>query len=252
MKRILFLLILSATLVPAFAQQGPDNSLDLYLLAGQSNMAGRATPDDSSKTIDPKIFMLDKDGNWVPATDPVHFDKPSVVGVGPAIAFAKAMVAATGHSIGLIPTAVGGSPIRVWEPDSTYLNGLHPYDDALRRTRLALKKGHLKGILWHQGESDNNTRSAAVYMEKLKTLIQRFRTDLKSPNIPFVAGEIGYFTKETPINKVIDQLPAAVPHTAVVSAEGLTDKGDVTHFDTRSARELGRRYAAAMQKLLGK
>jgi len=51
------------------------------------------------------------------------------------------------------------------------------------------------------------------------------------------------------INKVIDELPASVKYMAVVSAEGLTDKGDQTHFDTPSARELGRRYALAMQKL---
>jgi hypothetical protein len=262
MKRVFLLILFAATLSSVFGQQRPggphgsapaprqpDGPLDLYLLAGQSNMAGRAPLDDSSKLIDPKIFMLDKAGNWVPATDPVHFDKPDVVGVGPAIAFAKAMAAATGHSIGLIPCAVGGSPIRVWEPDSTYLNGLHPYDDAIRRTHLALQKGALKGILWHQGESDNNPSAALVYMDKLKTLIQRFRVEFKTPGLPFVAGEIGYFAKATPINNVIDQLPANVPDTAVVSAKGLTDKGDATHFDTRSARELGRRYAAAMQQL---
>jgi len=72
---------------------------------------------------------------------------------------------------------------------------------------------------------------------------------LGDPDLPFIAGEIGYFAKSTPINAVIGQLPKYVPHTAVVSAEGLTDKGDKTHFDARSARELGRRYAQAMIKL---
>jgi len=86
-------------------------------------------------------------------------------------------------------------------------------------------------------------------MNKLQALIQRLRKDLDSPDLPFVAGEIGYFGKSTPINIVIDQLPGTVPHTAVVSAEGLTDKGDKTHFDTRSARELGKRYGQAMIKL---
>jgi hypothetical protein len=44
-------------------------------------------------------------------------------------------------------------------------------------------------------------------------------------------------------------LPQNVPHTAVVSAKNLTDKGDHLHFDTPSARELGKRYAEAMKKL---
>jgi beta-glucuronidase len=126
---------------------------------------------------------------------------------------------------------------------------LHPYDDAIRRARAALRQGRLKGILWHQGESDNNPKSAALYMDKLQALIRRLRKDLDSPDLPFVAGEVGYFGKSTLINTVIDRLPGVVAHTAVVSADGLTDKGDKTHFDTRSARELGRRYGQAMKKL---
>ncbi|MBS1660433.1 MAG: beta-glucuronidase [Bacteroidetes bacterium] len=231
--------------------------MDLYLLAGQSNMAGRGPVDAESKETDARILMLDKNNNWVPATDPVHFDKPDVVGVGPGIAFAKEMSRGGaagaggrgGKVIGLIPCAVGGSPIRVWEYDSTYLNGLHPYDDAIRRAKVAMGRGKLKGIVWHQGESDNNPADAAVYMNKLKALVQRFRNDLNEPGLPFVAGEIGYFNKEVLINKVIDEIPGAVTNTAVVSAAGLTDKGDKVHFDTRSARELGRRYAAAMKGL---
>ncbi len=244
----LFFVVLVFAAAPVVAQQGQD--LDLYLLIGQSNMAGRAPLDDSSKLTDSRILMLDKSNNWVPATDPLHFDKPDVVGVGPGIAFAREILRnSAGRRIGLIPCAVGGSPIRVWEPDSTYLNGLHPYDDAIRRAKIALGRGRLCGIIWHQGESDNNTAGAAVYMEKLKILIRRLRTDLKTPALPFVAGEIGYFAKSTPINQVIDRLPGVVANTAVVSAEGLTDKGDKTHFDTRSARELGRRYGQAMIKL---
>lgn len=241
----LFFLILVVVTAPASAQVGQD-SLDLYLLIGQSNMAGRAPLDDSSKMTDPGILMLDKYNNWVPATDPMHFDKPDVVGVGPGIAFAREMLRnGRGRKIGLIPCAVGGSPIRVWEPDSAYLNG-HPYDDAVKRARVALGRGRLMGIIWHQGESDNNVADTAVYMGKLKALIQRFRTDLNDPELPFVAGEIGYFLKSTPINAVIDRLPGVVANTAVISAEGLTDKGDRTHFDARSARELGRRYGQAM------
>ncbi|KAI9463070.1 putative carbohydrate esterase [Russula earlei] len=253
MKHLLLLVLVSLASFNAMSQNrgGVDPDFHIYLLAGQSNMAGRAPVDTESKVINPQIFMLDKDNHWVPATDPVHFDKPDVAGVGPAIAFAKAMIGNNQKiKIGLVPCALGGSPIRVWEPDSVYLKVFHPYDDAISRTKLAMQKGVLKGILWHQGESDNNPKGAAVYMDKLKALINRFRTDLQQPTLPFVAGEIGYFGKGKPvINAVINQLPAHVPYTAVVSAEGLTDKGDQTHFDTRSARELGRRYAEAMKEV---
>ena len=45
------------------------------------------------------------------------------------------------------------------------------------------------------------------------------------------------------------ELPAKIPHTGFVSAEGLTDKGDQTHFDSESCREFGCRYAEAYLKL---
>ncbi len=247
---ILSLLISAGVTLRAQNNQKPDPDFHLYMLAGQSNMAGRGPLDEESKTINPQILMLDKNNKWVPATDPVHYDKPDVVGVGPAISFAKEILGSNKKiKIGLIPCAVGGSPIRVWSPDSVYLKPFRPYDDAITRTKIAMKQGVLKGIIWHQGESDNNPADATVYMSKFKELIERFRYDLNIPGLPFVAGEIGYFKTGILINNIIDSLPALVPMTAVVSAKGLTDKGDQTHFDTKSARELGKRYAKEMLKL---
>lgn len=232
------------------SQAQPDSNFHLYLLVGQSNMAGRGALDAESKKTNPQIVMLDSNNRWVLATDPVHFDKPELIGVGPAIGFAKEILGNNKNiKIGLIPCAVGGSPISVWEPGAFYAPGFHPYDDAMKRVKLAMQKGVVKGILWHQGESDNDSVHAPLYLEKLKTLIARFRAELHQPVLPFVAGEIGYFTNGDFINQVIDQLPEQVSHAAVVSAKGLTDKGDHLHFDTPSARELGKRYAEAMKEL---
>lgn len=227
-----------------------DSGFHLYLLIGQSNMAGRGPVDAESKQADPRIVMLDSFNNWVPATDPVHFDKPAMVGVGPAIGFAKEMLQSNNKiKIGLIPCAWGGSPIKVWEPGATYLNA-HPYDDAIKRTKIAMQRGVLKGILWHQGESDNDSARAPLYINKLQQLVNRLRDALHQPQLPFVAGEIGYFNKVDFINKEINKLPQQVSATAVVSAKDLADKGDHLHFSTEAARELGRRYAAAMKSLL--
>jgi hypothetical protein len=247
-------LIILLTFFNSFLMQAQQHAVDsnfhVYLLIGQSNMAGRGPLDAESKQVNPRILMLDSLKQWVAATDPVHFDKPSMVGVGPAIGFAQEMLqhSKSNIKIGLIPCAWGGSPIKAWEPGAAYLTG-HPYDDAIARTRVALQQGVLKGILWHQGESDNDTAHAAVYLDKLTQLIERLRTELQQPGVPFVAGEIGHFNKKTLINEVINQLPQHVRGTAVVSAKDLTDKGDQLHFDTKSARELGKRYARALQPL---
>jgi len=229
--------------------QQVDSNFHLYLLIGQSNMAGRGMPDAESKELNSNILMLDSLNHWVPATDPVHYDKPKAAGVGPAIAFAKAMLQENPHiKIGLIPCAWGGSPIKAWTPGATYF-AAHPYDDAIQRTIIAQQKGVLKAVLWHQGESDNDSSHASRYMGKLSSLVQQLRKDLAQPQLPFIAGEIGHFNNVDFINPVIRQLPQIVRFTAVVSSKDLTHKGDNLHFDAASARELGRRYAAALQTI---
>ena len=213
-------------------------------------MAGRGQVDLISKKENPRVLMMNKDNQWVAATDPLHFDKPDVVGVGPGISFATEMLDKSKKiKIGLIPCALGGSPIKVWKPGASYLKVFRPYDDAVYRAKLAMEKGVLKGILRHQGGSDNDSARASAYIDKLKSLIAGLRKDLQQPNIPFIAGEIGYFNKNNFINSVILELPDVVPYTAIVSAKGLRDKGDRLHFDTNSARELGKRYADAMKNL---
>ena len=59
----------------------PREKFHLFLLVGQSNMAGRGTLEKQDTTPHPRVLMLNKAGEWAPAVDPLHFDKPSA-GVG--------------------------------------------------------------------------------------------------------------------------------------------------------------------------
>ena len=226
--------------------------MELFLLAGQSNMAGRGRVEAQDKVVHNRVLMLDRQLAWVPAIDPVHFDKP-VAGVGPGRSFGMAMADADSTAIiGLVPTAVGGSPITSWEPGALdSATRTHPYDDALVRARVAMRRGTLKAILWHQGESDSREPASSLYEGRLRALIVRFRSDLNVPDLPFLIGGLGRFEKG-PWSKAKEHVDAAqrsiaaqMHNVAFVSSEGLTDRGDTTHFDAASARELGRRYARA-------
>jgi hypothetical protein len=235
-----------------FAQAAPDPSLHLYLLVGQSNMAGRGSVDEESKRSDERVVVLTKEFEWLPATDPLHFDKP-VAGVGPGLAFGKAMAAkTTGVRIGLIPCAVGGTSIRLWVPDAfDPVTRTHPYSDMLERVKVAQKAGVLKGVLWHQGESDLNASDS--YGEQLRDLIERIRKDCAT-GAPFVAGEVSSFVPNTQeptrkLNAAIHGLEGQIPNYGWVSSEGLGHKGDKVHYDTASARALGERYAEKMTAL---
>jgi hypothetical protein len=228
----------------------------LYLLAGQSNMAGRGLVEAVDKTPHPRVWMLNKDNQWVPAAEPMHFDKPALVGVGPGFAFGKQMADQdTSVFIGLIPTAVGGSAIEAWQPGGYHEQTKnYPYDEAIQRLQVAQQSGLLHGILWHQGESDSKPELVAGYEQHITQLISRFRQVANRPSVPVVVGTLGDFfipknPSATQINQILRQLPRQLDRVACVDASGLTDGGDDTHFDAASARELGRRYATAMQAL---
>jgi len=248
--------------VPAVAQASPvklpeKGKFLLFLLAGQSNMAGRGVIEPEDQVANPRVLTLTKDGKWVAAVDPIHFDKPGS-GVGPGRCFGLALAEKLGPdvTIGLIPCAHGGSPISSWVPGATwYQTTGKPYDDAIARAKLAMQDGVLKGILWHQGESDCG-KTAAAYQEKLTALIAGLRKDLQAPGTAVLLGQLGTFRKlaDDEGSRTVDAALRSVAkedgNAAYVSAEGLTSNADFVHFNAKSQREFGRRYAAACLQLM--
>ena len=255
---ILLTFLCSMPIVGVFGQtqnQTPDPNFHLYLLIGQSNMAGRGVVDAESKNTDARVQMLTKNLTWTTATDPLHFDK-SAAGVGPGLAFGKRMAEANPQvRIGLIPCAVGGTSIKAWLPGAEdKFTKTHPYDDMLKRVREAQKSGVLKGIIWHQGEADR--AASKTYGQSLTGLIELLRKDLNVPEVPFVAGELSSFNTNNQamtekFNAVVQGLAKTVKNYACASVEGLNHKGDHLHYNAESARILGKRYAEKMLELQG-
>lgn len=222
----------------------PEN-LHIYLLIGQSNMAGRApVPDDLTGVID-RCFLLNEDGEWEPARNPLN--RYSSVGkgpphqrLGPGYSFARRMLEANPDiNIGLIVNARGGTKIEQWLGKSKLYWGIRGRAKAFRES------GQIKGVLWHQGES--NVENPDEYLSQLKVLIGNLRNDFKDMNLPFVAGQIrGEYAA---INDEIARLPDEVDLTGVATSEGLTTY-DRWHFDSESQLKLGERYAEVMLALL--
>lgn len=234
----------------------PRTPTDVYLLIGQSNMAGRGATNAANRISSERVLKFTKDGEWAEGVEPIHFDRKNV-GAGPGLAFARAMADADPQAVvGLVPCAVGGTSLARWMP------GMDLYTNALARTRAALAKGgRLKGILWHQGEADSWKReNAESYQVRFTEMIDAFRRDLGDEYVPFVAGEVGGFyaasirkrgghpfVKE--VNLRLRKTSEYVPAMGLVSVEGLKPGGDGIHFTTHSAYELGRRYAVEMKRL---
>ncbi len=181
---VFLILLISGRFVAAEdkVQLPEKENFHLFLLVGQSNMAGRGEVSAEDRVANPRVLALTKDKQWKCAVDPIHFDK-SVAGVGLGRTFGIVIAEATpGVTVGLIPCAVGGSPISTWQPGAYYeQTKSHPYDDSIERAKAAMNVGTLKGILWHQGESDSNEEFSEVYEQKLEELIARFRSELEHP-----------------------------------------------------------------------
>src|SRR5690349_7266005 len=114
---IVILKILPLLLFVASTAFAEPRDLQLFLLIGQSNMAGRGKIEAIDRVPIPRVLMLNKELQWVPAIDPVHFDSPSRVGVGIARTFGRVLAEANpSATIGLIPAAVGATSLDQWKP----------------------------------------------------------------------------------------------------------------------------------------
>ena len=228
---------------------------DLYLLIGQSNMAGRGAVTDANRLPSDRVVKFTADEQWAEGVEPIHYDRKTV-GAGPGLAFARVLADADATlEIGLVPCAEGGSPLSRWQP------GADLYARAVQRTKAALATGGvLKGILWHQGEADSWTKeNASTYGVRLTNMVTRLRAELGVKYVPFIAGEVGAHYGESitkrggtsfvaTVNEQIKWAVRQLPAAGCVSAEGLVPGPDGIHFTTESAYMLGRRYAAELQR----
>jgi hypothetical protein len=208
-------------------------------------MAGRGDVEESDRRSLERVWSMNKANEWALATDPLHFDKPAIAGVGLGRTFARVLTSADPEArVGLVPCAFGGSALHEWVPGAPH------YENTLKRAKIALATGRLSGILWHQGEADSaDKQRAETYLERFTALAAAFRKELG--DLPIVVGQLGEFlrTDNFPqaitVNRTLARLPLDIKKTAFVSSAGLGHRGDEIHFDSPGFREFGRRYAHA-------
>jgi hypothetical protein len=280
MKSTIFQFSMLASLLlgaagPACSQNA---NFQVYIAFGQSNMEGAVnTPEAQDKVVNPRFLELPAvtcnsngrsmtQGTWTPAIAPiVRCDtKISVVDW-----FGRTMADSlpTTDTIGLVVVAVGGTKIEGFDLDkykayyasqASWMQsfaanyGGNPYGRLLSVAKDAQKRGVVKGILLHQGESNvgDNTWAAEV-----KKIYEKLLSDLgtTADKVPLLAGEVAPTGSSKGANTMIDALPKTIPTAKVVSSAGLsTTNGDGqnVHFDAPSYRTMGKRYAQAMLAIL--
>lgn len=225
-------------------------NLDIYLVIGQSNMAGRGIirQEDSISIKGCYLFTGEHILPWVVATNPLNRYSSvrkniRMQRLSPAFSFAQSITKENPEKeIGLVMNAKGGTKIVQWLP------GTELYDEAIKQTHKALKYGKLKGVIWHQGEGDCDPLRVDMYLGRLEILINAIREEFDDLTIPFVAGQLFENERRHAFNEMILKLPGFIKNSGVVNSEG-TSVIDGTHFDSESAIVMGDRYAIEMKKV---
>lgn len=235
----------------------PEQTKDKYwifLLAGQSNMAGRAAVEAEDWNENSRILTINEQGDWIVAQEPLHFYEPAFAGLDCGLSFAQEVILNKPDSfhIVLIPCAVGGTSIEQWLGDSL-CRGVNLLSNFKEKVKLAQSLGPIKGILWHQGENNANQQGVQNYLSNLSSLVDTFRTITNNDSLPFFIGSLGSFAKDAETQMYWNELNTEIFHLTkqrkkvyVIQTADLTDKGDHLHFDAKSQRLLGKKFAHAV------
>jgi hypothetical protein len=206
-----------------------------------------------------------KKGEWYDAVPPLC---RTSTGLCPADFFGRTMVSRMPErfTVGVVNVSVAGCKIELFDKEN-YLAyaatapawmtniikeyGGNPYQHFLDMAKLAQKRGVIKGILLHQGESNTNDREwpnkvAKIYRDLLRDL------NLRAENVPLLAGETVHADQQgatASMNAIIAELPKVLPNAYVISSRGCESRPDRLHFTPAGYRELGKRYAEKMLEL---
>lgn len=257
----------------------PDPNFQIYLCFGQSNMEGNAAIEAQDKTgVNPRfmaMYTLDNanagwtKGKWHTATPPQArpYTRLSVVDY-----FGRKMVDNLSDEVkvGTITVAVGGASIDLFDKDKyqSYLNdantadwlrnyakeyGGNPYGRLIELAKIAQKSGVIKGILLHQGETNNCDQT---WSSKVKKIYEDMLADLglDAKDVPLLVGELGQKDQNAACwghNAIIDNITATIPTAHVVSSKDCPLQSDRLHFTAEGYRMFGKRYADVMLDILG-
>jgi Carbohydrate esterase, sialic acid-specific acetylesterase/IPT/TIG domain len=242
--RVFAALLVALAVVMTSSATAAAPSIQVFLLAGQSNMVGRGLPvSDGTGPVDPNLLLY-RNGVWQVAQDPLGPDADKERGVGPGMTFGLGVLShvAPGTTVGLIMCARGSTSIGGWR------RGGGPFNNCRSMARAA--GGTVAGVVFLQGEFESKFQAKATRWGKGFEAVERDFEKAFGP-VPFVLGQIGNINR--PYAQVVrDQQAAAAAEFAAVGLVPSVDlslQPDGIHFTVDAAKTLGDRYADAWWSL---
>lgn len=247
-----------------------------FILAGQSNMSGRARPFTGRDTPDRRVYQYGaKRRELERATVPLDMhDTPA--GMSYATVFAREYLRRVPEHVAvlLIPAAHGGTGFTsttedppppgyskhaggTWQVGYT-ASAVNLYDEMLAQTSEAITTATqhfnapvmVKALLWHQGETDAmNGVTEADYGTYMRALIDGVRSHVGDARLPVVMGGMspdwmaGY-PAALPIHYAHAGLLVSRSNTAFTPGSAGTGRfGDEIHYGLDGIEALGARTA---------
>jgi len=253
----------------------PNPNFHIYLAFGQSNMDGAGEIESQDLDVSERFKMMPAvdfpskqryKGNWYTAVPPLCRETS---GLSPCDYFGRELVNNLPEeiSVGIINVAVPGCSIDLFDQDTcqNYLTTAadwlqnfaklynnDPYQRLIDAAKIAQKYGVIKGVLLHQGETNNGDPN---WPGKVKKIYDKMLNDLglNGNQVALLVGE----TVNADVggacslhNNVVANIPNVIPNSYVIKSNELAHKGDGLHFTSESYRIFGKRYAEVMLNIL--
>jgi hypothetical protein len=188
-------------------QNNVDETLRVFIFAGQSNMVGsdskvkdikRFPPFEGLEAPQSKVLFSYCIGrqNKMRSNGWVALQHVNNV-VGPELSFARKVTQHIKAPIAIIKCAAGGTHLGGdWNPDEPIGFKMYPLTLDLIKSSLADldKRGikyRIEGFMWHQGENDMFEKDYMPnYGGNLKNFLAKWRRDLGTPKLKFYIGEL--------------------------------------------------------------
>ena len=244
---------------------------DVWVIAGQSNSAGYGR----GAYFDPPelgVHLFRNSAHWSLATHPMNDSTDTAHSVNrengnpahsPYLHFGRVLKQTLGYPIGLVQTALGGSPLSRWNPSERATdanNGGNVGADLFDNMTACVQNagGSVRGVLWYQGESDTSAELSPTYEARFVAAVQAWRAALNDANLPVITVQLNRVFQKFPTPSeaeqahrgwsVVREAQRAVPHklsgVMVVPALDLP-LSDLIHISPAGNMLLGERMARA-------
>lgn len=264
------LLLLAMFVFTSVTTNAPGATIDMYLVAGQSNagnFGSRAAVGTTTAPYSLHWGNIEQSNTSPPYVGFKNSFSTNTPNTTTAVGSLANSLRKPGNDIAVYAYARNGTPVALagtnptWHAGTNLATGGTPYNSSMYSdfvtwsgARVAdLSAGgntvNVKGIFWFQGERDAVINTHNAYEENFENILLRMRQDFGA-NIPVVAAkirEVGDAADRAVVNQGLLDLAGVDPFFSVVETEDLTwrSASDV-HLNNAGLDSLAPRWASAM------